>query len=886
METDVNVTVQDIQSIESASPAFRMWLADMYSRHFLDDIIHILVPRIGAADDKKGALEFLSDISRDSLNPHITIGDFHGDGYFQTRLFKELKQRTSGLNGDIRNDNTFMVHGIVGHAAMGELSIGALPPTVLQRHAHRQIEFWQNRHFQESFEFERWLIPHPTLIRNGKVTKEFEKQLVSIWDTLKSVPVTPISQAYNWLARTESERRRLRSLIAQFFGSAYVYQLEEYDSAGYLTAMTLMSWAGAILDYLDKGHRPLILETNVIGRNHGYNAGRIDAFEVSELDERPLRPSELKIMGEIVSKRARFESLENFVRSVSRLFNVKRVTLSVFDFKMAIGDGGPNHVLTESGIKDVSVRHTRQVQRYLCHLSLVHQRNSDTTPNGQISPLLWDSGGYGEIWYVLHSTLPKRIPIQLNSAELENAYIKEIAARWQKAQGLADVRQMSNRIYNRLFYLIDSTLPRKSFKAGTKSSLFQISETQTHIRKIVDAYRFKGPLDMFELIGIKNDKPEYGLHLDRLLEAIRRGLVKTRMFHPFRGGKIACPFHGEEGPSLHVYLADGHYHCFACEQRGNIIPGSVPDNMADIVSNSASGGDNKWDGNVSREHSLLMTRVQQFLSSSFWKSPVPAYLKDQRKIDPDLAFSLEIGYGSDELIIHLLECGYNIAVLERYGVISFSTRGSSSYRLPQMLKRYGLNVAERQRTVPDPDSGKDAVAHPYTMLRGRLTAPLYTGQEITNFYGRDLLRRSHIKLSTGVPYEGYHVWVASYPGDEVLVAEGVIEVLTLIHMGYSNSIAIVGVNNPIADKLLIASGKKIGLGFNIDSNLTGQTNTEKWRQRLSVGGIPPEKIRNFTNEFAMAHKGKFPNDFNDWWRQYGNWQELFENISRQKSLVA
>lgn len=38
---------------------------------------------------------------------------------------------------------------------------------------------------------------------------------------------------------------------------------------------------------------------------------------------------------------------------------------------------------------------------------------------------------------------------------------------------------------------------------------------------------------------------------------------------PRRDGKIACPFHDDSTPSLHVY--DDHWHCYGCDRGGTII---------------------------------------------------------------------------------------------------------------------------------------------------------------------------------------------------------------------------------------------------------------------------------------------------------------------------
>ena len=36
-----------------------------------------------------------------------------------------------------------------------------------------------------------------------------------------------------------------------------------------------------------------------------------------------------------------------------------------------------------------------------------------------------------------------------------------------------------------------------------------------------------------------------------------------------RHGKALCPFHDDQHPSL--FVADDHYHCFACGEHGDVI---------------------------------------------------------------------------------------------------------------------------------------------------------------------------------------------------------------------------------------------------------------------------------------------------------------------------
>ena len=45
--------------------------------------------------------------------------------------------------------------------------------------------------------------------------------------------------------------------------------------------------------------------------------------------------------------------------------------------------------------------------------------------------------------------------------------------------------------------------------------------------------------------------------------------VFFRLGEANRNGKVTCPFHSDEHPSMHIY--DDHYHCYQCGSHGSLV---------------------------------------------------------------------------------------------------------------------------------------------------------------------------------------------------------------------------------------------------------------------------------------------------------------------------
>lgn len=59
-------------------------------------------------------------------------------------------------------------------------------------------------------------------------------------------------------------------------------------------------------------------------------------------------------------------------------------------------------------------------------------------------------------------------------------------------------------------------------------------------------------------------------------DAIKRSLTMRQVaeyygFTIHRGSKIVCPFHNDTHPSLQIYPGRGGFHCFVCNENGDVI---------------------------------------------------------------------------------------------------------------------------------------------------------------------------------------------------------------------------------------------------------------------------------------------------------------------------
>ncbi|HEY4520384.1 MAG TPA: CHC2 zinc finger domain-containing protein [Candidatus Paceibacterota bacterium] len=744
------------------------------------------------------------------------------------------------------------------------------------------------------------LSPYYRLVRDGRITGELQRRIRDVWETLSGAPITSPKEALDWFQASRSDQEELKRLLIPIFGFGYVEQLRLYDPTGYFTALTLITWARAVLDYVEIGPRPLFLEMNVLANMNGYNAGRIDALEITKVNGKALSPSTLKTLMRMSQSSWHFTSLEHFISTMRGIVDSSHVDVEVTDFKMCVGDGETFKTLSPEDIDPLPARHASQMRRYLIHLSMIQ---SLLLGREKKERRIWDEPQVGRFLYCFPGQI-SRPELTLSPEQQERAFNEDLIAEWSQAQGYAHERTMSLLIYRRVLQLIEAGRQAWRGPISEQNHLISQSELRGPVRAFVDQHRFKGPLNIFELEGFDRDKrPVYRLHINRLFIAFEKGLIKTRGFNRARGGHIACPIHNEEGPSLQVFVQEGRFYCHACKAKGSFAEETLPEELREIVEMSRTFQESRsylWDGVIPDEHTRIMIRAQRILNEAFKGSPGEKYLSTERAIEPNLAFLNGAGFGSDALILSLIDgYGYDLDELRKYGFIKASPKVRPNSPLVVELKRRGIKNLDLPAF--NKETGEPCMGLPFCTLRDRVTAPLEIGRKPVSFYGRTIhhnVQLKHFKLSrefTGLPYEGYNMIALTANTEEVFVAEAVIEAWTLKQMGHHAVIGMVGVHNPVLADALVKSKKKIAFALNIDRNNTGQNSTLKWIELLTARGVPREWIRNFTNQFALDHKGEVEEivadkgnfDFNEWWKRFNvdRFHQLVRSTERLAALT-
>jgi hypothetical protein len=131
--------------------------------------------------------------------------------------------------------------------------------------------------------------------------------------------------------------------------------------------------------------------------------------------------------------------------------------------------------------------------------------------------------------------------------------------------------------------------------------------------------------------------------------------------------KIACPFHRDNTPSLHIF--NDHYHCFGCNAHGDTIDwlveveGKTPGEAVKMLAD--------WDGPTIKPITRTMDddeKAERDLARALriWNAAVPIagtiaerYLRDVRKIDVGLLPA------SDHALRFSKQCTFGLDVLPR-----------------------------------------------------------------------------------------------------------------------------------------------------------------------------------------------------------------------------
>ena len=236
------------------------------------------------------------------------------------------------------------------------------------------------------------------------------------------------------------------------------------------------------------------------------------------------------------------------------------------------------------------------------------------------------------------------------------------------------------------------------------------------------------------------------------------------------GGSLKglCPFHDEKSPSFHVTPAKGYWHCFGCQEGGDVITfvrridalqfNEAVEKLAakfgiHLRYEEAGSAPNRQQGQRQRlieAHAAAATFYQQQLASPE-AQPGRAFLTE-RGFDAQAAQHFGVGYAPrswDALLNHLRGQGFTQEELLTAGLMSQGQRGIYDRfrgRLVWPIKDLsGATIGFGARKLFDDDDGPKYLNTPET--------PIYKKSNV--LYGIDLARRDISKQQQVVVVEGY-----------------------------------------------------------------------------------------------------------------------------------
>jgi DNA primase len=297
-----------------------------------------------------------------------------------------------------------------------------------------------------------------------------------------------------------------------------------------------------------------------------------------------------------------------------------------------------------------------------------------------------------------------------------------------------------------------------------------------------------------------------------------------------------CCFHADKNPSLIVTPDKGLFHCPACGAAGNVIQfvakkegisereaaikllGSVPGvKVAARVASPPLPAPQLSPGEAAK----LLQRVAAFYARTLHKDRAGLnYLKGRKLDDPAMLEVFQVGYSNGTLPDVLPKSGEIIDGLKALGVLN--AKGQEHFR-------------------------------------GCVTVPIFDSQgNIAGIYGRRITADEPRHLYLPGPHRGVFNGMAAKTNQTLLIAEAILDAMSLWQAGFKNVIALYGANGWTTDheQLLKANGTT-EIYLCLDNDEAGRNGTEQLKEKLSaivksVHVIPwPEGVKD-ANDFFLS----------------------------------
>ncbi len=760
--------------------------------------------------------------------------------------------------------------GVLSHSLILNLLEGNFPgamPSQLTLDFPREQSFglFQTR---SSLNLEKsifWDGKQSLLFDLGKVSKQIEA-IEDLIDEMKQF--VSLSDWFGNQKKCFRLSEWLKKSLLPVVGEEYTNRLSLLKDPywDYLVFLTILIWGQAVKEILKKkemGEPPLLLfkELSILSNEFGFQGGRVDAFSVVSVNGDKLTKKDWQALsclknGSNFSIGRLFESIVNSIGP--------DIEVEPIDLKIGVGDGNGKVLLEGNKILQPMTRHQQQLEQYI-FLSAFSWYLDLCKNKGQVlNEDIWDVCGkifQGRLLYFFPGQSQKEFQVSLDLSEQRRLFIERVVHKWRQAEITARLRATDLAVASCLEKVKHA---KKIIKTVQPKQKGKNEKARQLVLDIMDRYRqFVDEGRRIEIIGkTRKGDPIY--------------LLRLRADEITQNGFISCPFpdHKDSHPSTHLWPNKGFY-CFSCGRGGlyEIVDNNGHGNGTVVYQPRAKqNGLKKTQALVIPErHHEVLSLVQQTLQIGFCGSPAERYLEIKRRISPELAFKYGAGYADSNIIFNLLSAGLTFQDLVFYGLIGHSSNASPKsvfvHRLLEVCSEDEIRIEKKGF------KGEIVTAWPYDVLAGRVTFLLMLGGKITNFYARDILGRSkrltHRKLSnehTEISHGAFNSGIIfDSTIEKLIVVEAVIDALTLINLGETSVLAVIGLNNAVLLENLLASGKEIIWALDFDD--AGRKQTEKMIKRCEKAGV---KSSDFTPSFFE----KYPNaknydDYNSWWQKEG-----------------
>lgn len=671
-----------------------------------------------------------------------------------------------------------------------------------------------------------------------------------------------------------------------------------------LVFLALCTWATFLFEIREQygGAKVLFLEIPVLDFQLGLGQTRIDALEVVAVRGRDLDSGQLTVLKQFAqavnTRKESVRSVAHLVKKLQRYLGTESFTIRIIDWKFSVGDAvQPGEIFSPASVYyELPAKHVTQIRQYLTLAALGNALlEGNRLDDIWLGSELFASKGQWAGYFPFAFPLKRRI--RMDEYAKMDSFIT-LAGRFPDATRRSQIRKLGNFLLGQVLWAVEGKKSKNGYDtaavtpAGNGRTLFN-GEPHNHqtIRTIMERhYDYLDGAQVVRIVG-KNKRGEmlYAIRLDRMLKGIELGLIKTADNFRFPDGKVGClnPQHQDSRPSLHLYPHGGK--CFACGLFGVYDADSVPADLQAMVVKAKLA--RQQIGAVSEiavpdEVDQIMRVAQEILQNCWRKSesgePSPGwtYLQRERKLDPELAYSLGVGYADFRLIHGLLDAGWSYDQLIKYGLVAIRAikREKSSAWL---FEKRGMSREKISQPIERPGEDKPTLGWPTFPLLNRVTFPLILADCYSNFYGRlafepeEGSRQSkHHKLRVvGVEHGAFNASAFEGECTEVVLTEACFDGLTLIQAGEVGSdrlSSVIGSDNLRIFDYLARSGKDLALALDFDKG--GRDATARITKRLQESGFRG-RIRDFTADFTSRHPEVEENgydDYNTWWREYGS----------------